>query len=645
MHLAKIALRGGGLEEHDIKRPDSIHLKSHSRLAKVSATRWERLMPDGSKEVYEALVSPGPQGQGVFWLAQVVDRAGNAATLQYDSNYRLSTVTDALGQVTTFSYEVPADIYKVSRVADPFGRQATFRYNGSGQLVTITDALGLQSHFGYEAGDIVASMSTPYGTTTFVRSQSSAVDRWIEVTDPLGGKERVESKESAPGITNEPEGLVPAYSNIVGSEEVFFWSFNWFLHVRNTFYWDKKKMLEAAGDYTKATIYHFLHSENMNASSGVLESIKEPLENRVWFNYPGDRWPGIVGSSEEPSKVARVIEDGSTQLWQYERNALSNVTRAVDPLGRATLIDYADNGIDVVQIRQKNGSTYETISSLSWNSQHRPLSSTDAAGKTTTNTWNGRGQLLTTTNPLGETTRYSYNGEGYLTEIDPPLAGSEDQIEFTYDAKGRVSSKVQWGYTLTYSYDDLDRLTRTTFPDDTYEEITYDKLDPVSVRDRLGRVTQYAYDANRHLISAKDPLNRTVLYEWCTCGQMVKLTDSKGNITQWHHDLQGRVTEKEFADGSKILSSYGAARGLLSSVTDPKAQVKSFTYDKDDRLLRRSYANAAVATPSVSWQWDVAYPRITAMQDGIGETLYSYVAVGEPGAGRLLRLMALSRVT
>jgi YD repeat-containing protein len=82
-------------------------------------------------------------------------------------------------------------------------------------------------------------------------------------------------------------------------------------------------------------------------------------------------------------------------------------------------------------------------------------------------------------------------------------------------------------------------------------------------------VTRYAYDANRHLISETDPLNRATLYEWCTCGQMVKLTDPKGNATQWHHDLQGRVTQKEFADGTKILSSYGAARGLLSSVTDP----------------------------------------------------------------------------
>ena len=195
--------------------------------------------------------------------------------------------------------------------------------------------------------------------------------------------------------------------------------------------------------------------------------------------------------------------------------------------------------------------------------------------------------------------------------------------------------RTQWGYKLTYSYDDLNRLTRTTFPDATYEEITYDKLDKVSFRDRLGRVTQYVWDANRHLTGETDPLNRAILYEWCTCGQLVKLTDSKGNVTQWQHDLQGRVTEKQFADGTKILSSYGAARGLLSSVTDPKGQVKSFAYNKDNSLLGVSYSNAAVATASVTWQRDTAYPRIVAMQDGIGQTLYFYVAAGQPGAGRL----------
>ncbi len=85
---------------------------------KVSETRWERLLPDGSKEVYSALGSAE-----TFWLSEVVDPAGNALTLQYDSDYRLSTITDALGQKTTFLYSEPGDIYKVSEVIDPFGRR------------------------------------------------------------------------------------------------------------------------------------------------------------------------------------------------------------------------------------------------------------------------------------------------------------------------------------------------------------------------------------------------------------------------------------------------------------------------------------------------------------------------------------------
>jgi RHS repeat-associated protein len=566
----------------------------------------------------------------------VVDPAGNSVKLAYDASYRLATLTDALNQKTTFSYAETGDIYKVSKITDPFGREAHFSYNAGGQLITITDAIGIQSHFAYATGDTLTSMSTPYGTTQFAAVPRTAVERSIEVTDPLGGKERVDSLVSAPDIHDDPPATVPAQYITVGGEQVRFWTYNQFMNARNTYYWDKKRMLDAPGDYTKTKVFRFLHARQYNLKSPTLEAVKEPLENRVWFNYPGQdaNGPNLEGTIDEPNRVARVVEDGSTQLWQYDRNPLGNITRKVDPLGRETRYDFANNGIDLLTIRQKNGGVYDTIASFTWNSQHRALTSTDAAGKTTNNTWNSRGQLLTSTNPLAEKTTYTYNTKGYLTTIDPPLAGTADQIKFTYDAVGRVITKTQWEYKLTYAYDNLDRLIRTTFPDGTYEEITYNRLDKGTFRDRLGRLTQYAYDANRHLLSETDPLNRSTLYEWCTCGQLVKLTDPKGNITQWKHDLQSRVTEKQFADDTKVLSSYGNARGLLSSVTDARGQTKSFSYDKDDRLLGVSYTNAQVATPSVSWQWESAYPRISTMQDGIGQTQYAYVAAGQAGAGK-----------
>ena len=48
-------------------------------------------------------------------------------------------ITDAIGQVTTLSYELPADPLKITRVTDPFGRYASFEYDAAGRLSRITD--------------------------------------------------------------------------------------------------------------------------------------------------------------------------------------------------------------------------------------------------------------------------------------------------------------------------------------------------------------------------------------------------------------------------------------------------------------------------------------------------------------------------
>ena len=100
-------------------------------------------------------------------------------------------------------------------------------------------------------------------------------------------------------------------------------TYNNFLAGRNTLYWDKKARAEGLGDYTKARITHWLHTNyDWNVVSDVPESTKLPLENRVWNEYPGNG--GIqTGISNKPSKVGRVLDDGTTQLYQYEYNSLA----------------------------------------------------------------------------------------------------------------------------------------------------------------------------------------------------------------------------------------------------------------------------------------------------------------------------------
>jgi YD repeat-containing protein len=125
----------------------------------------------------------------------VTDPQGQTVEYIYDSNFRLVAVTDALNQVTTFAYEHATDPNLLTKITDPFGRFAILAYDALGRLNSITDVAGMTSTFTYDTSDFIVSMTTPYGTTTFQHEPDqawSAQYRMIEVTDPLGGKERME---------------------------------------------------------------------------------------------------------------------------------------------------------------------------------------------------------------------------------------------------------------------------------------------------------------------------------------------------------------------------------------------------------------------------------------------------------------------
>jgi YD repeat-containing protein len=94
-------------------------------------------------------------------MMQSIDPQGNALTFTWDGQMRLVAVTDAIGQVTTLSYDLPRE------VTDPFGRSASFTYDPWGRLLTSTDVLGITSSMTYGGDGYVSSMTTPYGTTRF----------------------------------------------------------------------------------------------------------------------------------------------------------------------------------------------------------------------------------------------------------------------------------------------------------------------------------------------------------------------------------------------------------------------------------------------------------------------------------------------
>jgi RHS repeat-associated protein len=599
-----------------------------TRLTRTSPGSYELVSRDGSRMLFDRSDGTISTTRKVF-LTSVIDPFGNAVSLTYDATLRMVAITDAIGQVTAITYENPTD-FKIKKVTDPFERFASFEYDNANRLVAITDVHGLTSRFTYDGGDFVTSLTTPYGVTTFTKSDDTGNMRFLETVYPDGERDRVEFNQfTATPDSDEPDNIPAGMATL-----------NEFLSARNTFYWDKQACAYAYGDYAKARIYHWLHENDHTICSGILERVKEPLEGRVWHDYADQTTdllgPVIVGSTNQPSHIGRVLDDGSTQIYAYEYNGFGNVTRSVDPVGRTFTSIYADNGIDLLEVRQTRAGQSELLSRMTYNAQHLPLTVTDAAGQTTSYTYNDFGQVLSVTNALGETTTHEYDAHGYRQTTVDALGG---RTTFTYDAVGRMRTKTDVsGYTLTYDYDPLDRITSIGYPDSTSDAFEYTLLDLTLKRDRAGRETSFEYDSVRQMTQRTDPMGRITRFRWCKCGALKAVTDPMGRTTTWRHDIQGRVKCKEYADGSKVTYRYERTTSRLKQRIDEKLQVTDYTYTCDDMLSGKSYSNTEVATPSVLFTYDPNYNRMTSMTDANGTTRYRYAPITPVpalGAGEL----------
>lgn len=603
---------------------------SQALLVMTSSSSYEMQFPDGSKKEFTMPDGSTTSSRRIF-LTQVIDPAGNVVQLNYDNYLRITNVVDAIGQSTVFSYTNAAFTNAITAVTDPFGRSANFLYDTNGKLIQITDVLGLKSQYTYGTSDFVNALTTPYGTTTFACGGgfSSGVT-WLQATDPLGESEYLEYIDNAPISYSDPAAVVPVGMAI---------NANSWLNYRNSFYWDKKAYADGAGDITKATIYHFLHLGTSDTESPILESVKKPLENRVWYTYLGQLYSLNSGNSSQPSFVGRVLDDGTTQLYGYQYNPLGNVTNASDPVGRNFTYVYSTNNVDLLAIYMTRDNAHELQASFTYNSQHLALTVTDASGQTTTNKYNAQGQILSISDPLGELTTFSYATNGYLLCVTGALQNASDVIGFTYDGFGRVKTTTDTqGYTLTNDYDAMDRKVRVTYPDGTFDQFVYSNLDLTATCDRLGRWTANIYNADRQLVRTIDPLERTNTYEYCKCGAMTALTDPMGRTTTWSYDVESRPVAKQYADGATVTYVYETTTSRLAAKCDEKKQETIYEYYPDGNLKRASFPNAIVATPPVSFTFDQNYNRVMTMQDGVGTTKYGYNQITPNpvlGAGKL----------
>ena len=127
-------------------------------------------------------------------------------------------------------------------------------------------------------------MTTPYGTTTFQHEPNQATSaqyHMIEATDPVGGRERLEfvlhdtTLQATLSASDVPTGFSAS------NAQMDYW---------NSFYWDKVAMATHPGDRAYAVNYTWMLAAESSyghlVSRPVPQTVKRPLESRVWFRYP-----------------------------------------------------------------------------------------------------------------------------------------------------------------------------------------------------------------------------------------------------------------------------------------------------------------------------------------------------------------------
>jgi RHS repeat-associated protein len=497
-----------------------------------------------------------------YALTRITDQIGQSLTLSYTTGTvpKLSTITDANGNSSTIVYNSAG---QMSQVNDPFGGSALFSYttiNGVTLLSAITDQAGFTSTIGYDSLGRLISITTPL-TAPNAAWQFGYVGSSTQVssvTDALGNKRTYSTTSTTTTKTDE-----------LGRQTVYDFS--------NNSFGCPGKFTSALGEVTQT---------EYDANRNPLQTIN-PLGFFIGrtFDNNGNVLTELDYLNPYPN-TSQYIQ----KSWTYDSN--NNVLSMTDPFG---------------------------TQSWTYNSNNLPLTWTDKLGKTTTYAYTTIGLLQTVTDRNGiKSTNNSYNTIGRLISTADALGNT---TQFGWDNRGRRTSVTDpVGNVTSFAYDLLDRVTTTTFADNTTITNLYNCCQLTQVTDQKGNVTKYGYDLLSRLTSTTDPTGAVVSQAYDAVGNLVSLTDPNNHTWQWQYNANNLKSKQIDPLGNTETWSYDAAWNLITRV-DGNGASTSYQYDALNRLTLTTYPDST----TVSYTYDDLNNRLTATNT-LGTWTWTYNA-------------------
>ena len=519
-------------------------------------------------------------------LVRLIDADGNAVDVSFDSAASSQTVTDPLGNATTFVFDDRGNVVQqvdaeggitlstydddsnLTSITDPRGNTTAFTYDDQGNQLTETDALGNTTTFTYNELSQVLTTTDARGNVTTNRYDGQG--NLIEVEDALGNITRGEYSENG-DLTkvidangNETTNRYDSLGRLVEVED-------------------------AAGAISQLTY----------DDAGNLGTVTTPLGNSVTFGYDAE------GRRTQ-------ITDPNGNVTQTEYNAAGDVIAEIDALGRRTEFIYNNRGL-LTETRFADGTVTQTV----YDELDRVAIEIDQNGNETRFNYDALGRLTSVVDALRNVTQYGYDASGNLATQTDALGRTTD---FVYDAVNRlIEFELPQGQLTTNAYDEVGNLA--------------------SVTDFNGSTITYEYDPNNQLSAVRLPNAPDELYTYTPTGQVDTITDARG-VTQFNYDAVDQLIQRIEPDGRSIAYTYNLdgdvgslttasgtvnyaynSLGLLETVTDQQGNLTTYSYDTVGNLVETELPNGIVETRDYDL---LDRPTLIENTDSDGNVVASY---------------------
>ncbi|MCP4993826.1 MAG: RHS repeat protein, partial [Gammaproteobacteria bacterium] len=566
---------------------------------------------------------------------QIDDAAGNETTATYDPGTGqvnltpLASVTQpgtTSGETRTTSYQQFTSEGKAKKIIDPRGFETTrtfyaasgwmsqttnprsfitqYLYDDYGNTTRTTDALSNQSNRIYDNLGRLTTETSPLGLITGYTydDQGNVLTKTEQGTGINGTYTTSYDYDASSNLikTTDPRGHVTeyAYDNLNRKEEESY-EVDDVQHTRSYTYDAMGRLSSVTNELNQTSETHY------DARSKVKYKVNPLQKTTVTYTYDENGNVATVTDAEgrtvttsydELNRKTRVEdEQGNYQAWtynpagevetyrdargettHYEYDAAGNLTKLTDPKGGVTESTYDKNNNLLTVIDPNLHTTTYTYDALD-----RRKTTTLHNGEEWEYDYDANGNQLSETTPNGERTVKVYDALNRVTQLTEYGAITR-QIDYTYDANSNVLTESSGGNTISYTYDDINRIS--------------------SVTDRYGKTISYGYDkaGNRtDLTYPADPTypgNKSISYDYDDANRLKSLTDWLNKKTEYFRNDAGQPTEVVNGNGTKVEYDYDSV-GRLTKLINKKANdsvISSHNLTLDEA---GNITNAAVNLP------------------------------------------------